>query len=94
DKPGAVTLKTNFSLLSALYAAGGPTKWADLAKVQVLGNDTKTTYDVGSLVRGDTSQNPQLKDGGVVFVPEGRKVDAKGIFQTILSGVGALWLLK
>jgi protein involved in polysaccharide export with SLBB domain len=94
DKPGTVTLKTNFSLLSALYAAGGPTTWADLTQVQVIGGDAKATYDIRGLVHGDTSQNPQLKDGDVVFVPEGHKVDSKGIFQTILSGIGALWLLK
>ena len=92
DKPGPVTLKTNFSLLSALYAAGGPTQGADLGNVQVMDNDQKSSYDVKKLVHGDTSQNPQLKDGDVVFVPEGHKVDAKGIFQTVLSAVGALWL--
>jgi hypothetical protein len=29
-----------------------------------------------------------------VFVPEGHKVDSKGIFQTIMSGAGLLWLIK
>jgi protein involved in polysaccharide export with SLBB domain len=92
--PGPVTLKTNFSLLSALYAAGGPTQWADLTQVQVIGANAKSTYDVRQLVHGDVSQNPDLKDGDVVFVPEGHKVDSKGIFQTILSGAGLLWLIK
>jgi protein involved in polysaccharide export with SLBB domain len=92
--PGPVTLKTNFSLLSALYAAGGPTQWADLTQVQVIGANTKATYDVRQLVHGDVSQNPDLKDGDVVFVPEGHKVDSKSIFQTIMSGAGLLWLIK
>ncbi len=92
--PGAVTLKTNFSLLSALYAAGGPTQWADLTQVQVINGSAKSTYDVRQLVHGDVSQNPDLKDGDVVFVPEGHKVDSKGIFQTIMSGAGLLWLIK
>jgi protein involved in polysaccharide export with SLBB domain len=92
--PGPVTLKTNFSLLSALYAAGGPTQWADLTQVQVIGANAKSTYDVRQLVHGDVSQNPDLKDGDVVFVPEGHKVDSKGIFQTIMSGAGLLWLIK
>ena len=43
-------------------------------------------------MHGDTSQNPQLKDGDVVFVPEGHKVDSKSIFQSILGGVGLLLL--
>jgi polysaccharide export outer membrane protein len=95
DKPGSVTLKTDFSLVSALYAAGGPTKWADLAQVQVIGGDTKATYDIRKLVHGDMSQNPQLRDGDVVFVPEGHKVDSKGVFQTIVSVLtSGLWLLK
>jgi polysaccharide export outer membrane protein len=94
DKPGTVTLKTDFSLVSALYAAGGPTTWADLAQVQVISGDTKATYDIRRLVHGDTSHNPQLRDGDLVFVPEGHKVDSKGIFQTIVSALGALWLLK
>jgi protein involved in polysaccharide export with SLBB domain len=94
DKPGTVTLKTDFSLLSALYAAGGPTTWADLGQVQVLADGAKSTYDVKRLVHGDTSQNPQLQDGDTVFVPEGHKVDSKGIFQTIITSLGALFLLK
>jgi protein involved in polysaccharide export with SLBB domain len=94
DKPGPVTLKTNFSLLSALYAAGGPTQWADLTQVQVIGADSKASYDIRQLVHGNVSQNPTLKDGDVVFVPEGHKVDSKSVFQTLMTGVGALWLLK
>jgi len=88
SNPGAVTLKTNFTLLSALYEAGGPTKWADLSHVQVVSNNTKTTYDVTQLVHGgSTQQNPQLSDGDLVFVPEGHKVDATSIFQGLLSAL-------
>ncbi len=85
--PGAVALKTDTSLLSALYQAGGPTKWADLTKVQVMEHGTSTPYDVTRLVHGDTSQNPSLKDGDVVFVPEGHKVDYSGFFQTMINAV-------
>jgi protein involved in polysaccharide export with SLBB domain len=86
--PGAVTLKTNFTLLSALYEAGGPTKWADLSQVQVVSNNTKTTYDVNKLVHGASSQqNPELNDGDMVFVPEGHKIDTGGIFQGLLSAL-------
>jgi len=85
--PGAVALKTDTSLLSALYQAGGPTKWADLSKVQVMEHGASTPYDVTRLIHGDTTQNPPLKDGDVVFVPEGHKVDVSGFFQAILSAV-------
>jgi protein involved in polysaccharide export with SLBB domain len=85
DKPGAVILRTDISLLSALYEAGGPTKWADLTQVQVVQDGAKKQYDITRLVHGDTSQNPQLKDGDVVFVPEGHKIAFGEIFQNILS---------
>jgi protein involved in polysaccharide export with SLBB domain len=94
DKPGAVALKTDFSLLSALYQAGGPTQYANLSLVQVMRGGTTTVYDVTKLVHGDTTQNPQLKDGDMVFVPEGHKISqsaVSNIFQGLLS---ALFLLK
>jgi protein involved in polysaccharide export with SLBB domain len=91
DKPGTVALKTNFSLLNAIYAAGGPTKWADLGKVQIESNGAVSMYDVSRLVHGDMTQNPQLKDGDLVFVPEGHKIDYSGIIQTLAS---AIWIFK
>lgn len=84
DKPGPVSLKTDPTLLSALYEAGGPQKWANLHDVQVMQNGQKTSYDVTKLVHGDTSQNPMLHDGDTVFVPEGRKVDPN-VFTQILN---------
>jgi protein involved in polysaccharide export with SLBB domain len=93
QKPGPVALTTNFTLLNALYEAGGPADWADLKHVEVIDNSAKQTYDVSSLVHGDTSQNPELKNGDMVFVPEGHKFDAKGVFQTILAGAAGLVLL-
>lgn len=85
EKPGATTLKTDVTLLSALYEAGGPTKFADLANVQVLSDRAKASYDITKLVHGDLSQNPTLHDGDVVFVPEGRKIVFRSIFEAILS---------
>lgn len=87
DKPGAVTLKTDTSLLSALYEAGGPTKWADLTHVSVMQKGVTTSYNITRLVHGDISQNPQLSDGDVVFVPEGHKIAVGEIFQSLLSAV-------
>jgi polysaccharide export outer membrane protein len=87
DKPGPVALRTDSTLLSALYNAGGPTQWADLNDVQVIENGVKTSYNVTRLVHGDISQNPQLQDGAVVFVPEGHKISTGGLFQSILTAV-------
>jgi protein involved in polysaccharide export with SLBB domain len=71
-KPGVVALKTDFSLLNAIYQAGGPLKQGDLAHVSVIRSGAITRYDVSALVHGDTSQNPVLSDGDVVFVPQGK----------------------
>ncbi|MGP6189497.1 MAG: SLBB domain-containing protein [Vulcanimicrobiaceae bacterium] len=83
--PGTISLKTDFSLLSAIYNAGGPTKWADLADVQIVRNGTKSTYDITRLTHGDLTQNPTLKDGDLVFVPEGHKVDFGSIFGSLAT---------
>jgi protein involved in polysaccharide export with SLBB domain len=86
--PGLVSLKTDPTLLSAMYTAGGPTKLANLRDVQIVRAGTKTTYDVTKLTHGDMSQNPVLQDGDTVVVPEGHKIDWSGIFG-ILGGVAA-----
>jgi protein involved in polysaccharide export with SLBB domain len=84
EKPGPVLLKTDFSLLNALYSAGGPAKYGDLGRVSVTHNGTNTTYNVAALVKGNsTLNNPQLADGDTVFVPQGRKTDYSGIFTTL-----------
>jgi protein involved in polysaccharide export with SLBB domain len=85
ERPGAVTLKADASLLSALYEAGGPAKYADIAHVQVEHGGEKTTYDVSKLLNGGVSQNPILRDGDVVLVPQGRHTDGQTICQNILS---------
>jgi protein involved in polysaccharide export with SLBB domain len=85
EKPGPIALKTDTTLLSAMYEAGGPTNWADLRNVQVIQNGARSSYDVTRLVHGDMTQNPQLHDGDLVFVPEGHKVSAVSVFQNLLS---------
>ena len=92
EKPGAANLKTDVTLLSALYEAGGPTKFADLGNVQVLSDGTRASYDVRKLIHGDVSQNPTLHDGDVVFVPEGHKIILTSVFQAILSAVSLVRL--
>ena len=91
ERPGAVVLKNNDTLVSALYEAGGPNNWADLRHVQVInGAGQGTTYDITKLVHGDVSQNPELADGAVVMVPEGHKVGLGAVFSNIMSAAGLI----
>ena len=83
EKPGPVVLKTDFTLVNAIYDAGGPTKLGNLAKVTVTHDGTSHVYDAAALAHGDTSQNPMLADGDTVFVPEGNKSDFSGFLQSI-----------
>lgn len=86
--PGIATLKTDSSLLSAMYTVGGPTKWANLKNVQVVHGGRTVAYDVTQLTHGDLTQNPTLADGDTVVVPEGHKIDFTNFFG-ILGGVAA-----
>lgn len=86
NSQGDVVLKDDFTLLSALYYAGGPTKWADLGSISVRHRGIIHTYNLGNMEHGNEKVNPALEDGDVVFVPEGHKIDWRGFFQ------GALWL--
>jgi protein involved in polysaccharide export with SLBB domain len=85
NKPGLVELKNNFTMLNALYEAGGPTKWANLSSIQVMHNGVSKTYNLAGLAHGDSSQNPPLGDGDLVFVPEGHKIDFNSIFTALLQ---------
>ena len=86
--PGVVALKTDPTLLSAMYTAGGPTKLANLRDVQIVHAGVTTSYDVTQLTHGNISQNPTLQDGDTVVVPVGHKFDFTAFFG-ILGGVAA-----
>jgi polysaccharide biosynthesis/export protein len=90
-KPGEVELRTDFTLLSALYEAGGPIKHADIRKVEVVRNGHGVTYDVTALSHGDFSQNPTLHGGDLVFVPESRQLDFGGLVGGLFSAIYAAW---
>ena len=83
EKPGPVVLKTDFTLINAVYGAGGPSKYGDLGKVTVIHAGASHAYDVTLLAHGDTSQNPTLADGDTVLVPESRKADYGGFLQAL-----------
>jgi protein involved in polysaccharide export with SLBB domain len=83
--PGIVSLKTDPTLLSAIYTAGGPARFANLKFVQVMRDGTKTSYDLVALTHGDDAQNPTLHDGDTVLVPRSHGVDFEPFFG-ILGG--------
>jgi protein involved in polysaccharide export with SLBB domain len=83
--PGVVSLRTDSTLLSAVYTAGGPQRFANLKGVEVMRNGTKTSYDIVALTHGDESQNPVLHDGDTVLVPRSHGIDFEPFFG-ILGG--------
>ena len=89
--PGEFTLKNGASLLSALYVAGGPTKWANVKHIEVVHDGVRQSYDLSGLQHGDLSTNIPLVDGDVVYVPEGHKIDASLIFQGLFGAVGSAY---
>jgi polysaccharide export outer membrane protein len=90
EKAGDTTLQTRPTLLNALYEAGGPSRWADLAHIQVSHAGSTRVYDVAKLTHGDLSQDAEIHDGDVIFVPEGRKID----LSSLTNALGALTSLK
>ena len=73
--PGPVLLKSDRSLLAAVFSAGGPDKMGDLGHVSVIHDGVAKTYDVTKVAKGNLAQNPQLADGDQVYVPHGRQWD-------------------
>ncbi len=92
EKPGNVLLQGDGSLLSALYFAGGPTRYGDIKHVGVIHQGVQQTYDVTKLTHGAPSANPQLSDGDTVFVPEGHKIDFSMVFQAIFAASNIRYL--
>jgi len=89
--PGEFTLKNGATLLSALYVAGGPTKWANVKDIQVVHDGDRKSYDLRGLQHGDLAPNVPLVDGDVVYVPEGHKIDASLFFQALGGALGGVY---
>lgn len=87
-KPGDTLLRGDTTLVSAIYYAGGPAKFANLRAVQVIHQGQKKVFDLRRLEKGGNGENPQLSDGDVVFVPQGSTFQ----WSDIWSGLGALGL--
>jgi protein involved in polysaccharide export with SLBB domain len=85
EKPGDTMLRGSNTLVSAIYYAGGPVKYANLRAVQVIRNGKKQQYDLGKVQKGADGTNPELADGDVVFVPQGSTFDWGNIWGAIGS---------
>ncbi len=93
EKAGDTTLQTRPTLLNALYEAGGPNRYADLSRIQVTHQGVTHVYNIAKLTHGDLSQNAEIHDGDVVFVPEGHKIDL-GAFTNVLASLTSLKFLS
>jgi len=81
---GEVTLRQDFTLLAAIYGAGGPNHWANLNQVVVMRRGTVRQYNISQLVHGNLAENPALDDGDIVFVPEGHKINWSLFWQSLI----------
>ncbi len=95
-KPGAQLLPQNevLTISQAITLAGGNLARGRLSKVGLIrmenGKETRTIYDVGRfLMKGDATQNPPIKPGDIIYVPETNKVD----LPTVLGALGTLRLI-
>jgi protein involved in polysaccharide export with SLBB domain len=93
-KTGEVELRTDFTLLSALYEAGGPTDHADIRNIEVMRDGHAVSYNITAISHGDFSQNPTLQGGDVVFVPRSRTFDLSGLIGGLFSSIYAAWDLS
>lgn len=89
--PGELTLKNGSTLLTAIYVAGGPTKWANVRDVQVIHQGVRTSHDLSNLQHGDLSADVPLVDGDVVYVPEGHRIDPSAFFQSLIAALGGAY---
>ncbi|MBI5855055.1 MAG: SLBB domain-containing protein, partial [Nitrospirae bacterium] len=71
QKPGVYTMGSLSTVLSALFASGGPTKTGTLRDIRLMRNGKVVAqidlYDF--LLKGDKSQDQRLNDQDTVFVP-------------------------
>lgn len=70
-RPASYRVSSAGTALTALYAAGGPSRAGSLRRVEVRrGTQTVSTLDVYDyLLRGDASHDVRLQTGDILFVP-------------------------
>ncbi len=70
-KPGAYSMPSSATLISALFASGGPNQSGSMRRIQVKrGGEQLTELDLYSfLSRGDKSADVRLQDGDTIVIP-------------------------
>lgn len=73
NKPGAIQLLPDMTIIQAIASAGSFTQFANEKKIYILRNEdgkqNKYFFNYKAAVRGDTSQNINLKPGDTIVVP-------------------------
>jgi protein involved in polysaccharide export with SLBB domain len=80
-RPGSYTVSSLSTLVSALFASGGPSATGSMRRVQLRrGDKVVTEFDIYDfLARGDKSRDARLLAGDVIFIPsEGPTVALSG----------------
>ncbi len=80
-RPGSYTVSSLSTLVSALFASGGPSATGSMRRVQLRrGDKVVTEFDIYDfLARGDKSRDARLLAGDVIFIPsEGPTVALAG----------------
>ena len=83
--PGSYAVSSLSTLVSALFAAGGPSKSGSLRNIQVKrGNKVAVSFDMYDfLLRGDKSKDIRLQPEDVIFIPPIGPMAAIGSPKTI-----------
>ena len=70
-RPGAYMLAGTATVLNALYQAGGPNKSGSFRKISLVrdGQPKRTVDLYDFLMSGSKSQDSQLRDGDLIFIP-------------------------
>jgi polysaccharide export outer membrane protein len=91
-KPGLYPILTghSYTLAEAVATASGGLVRSRFSRVGLLsmkdGKQTRTIYDLGRfLAKGDATQNPIIRPGDVIFVPETNRVDISIILSALSS---------
>lgn len=82
--PGTYTLPATATAFNALYLSGGPNEIGSFRNISIIRNNkTVKVVDIYNfLVNGDPSDNVNLKDNDVIFIPPAEKqVQVKGYFK-------------
>ncbi len=74
NRPGAIAMSADMTVLQAISAAGGPTAYANTKKISILRNEQgkqqKFLFNYKEVIKGaNPEQNIQLKPGDTIVVP-------------------------